>query len=158
MLLERRSGTLHQAKNHDWQKWSLKVKGIGAESEWNEVKVVQLCLTLCDPMVYTVIGILQARILEGVAFPFLQGIFPTQGSNPGLLHCRQILNHPSHKGSSRVDELVLNTNCSLMTSCRYKDCNSYKNFTVLLCLYICYPNSFFAFFYWPLIISHMMFS
>ena len=30
---------------------------------------------------------------------FLQGIFPTQGSNPGLLHCRQILYQLSHKGS-----------------------------------------------------------
>ena len=29
----------------------------------------------------------------------LQGIFPTQGSNPGLPHCRQILYHLSHKGS-----------------------------------------------------------
>ena len=28
-----------------------------------------------------------------------QGIFPTQGSNPGLLHCRQILYQLSHKGS-----------------------------------------------------------
>ena len=31
-------------------------------------------------------GILQARILEWVAMPSLQGIFLTQGSNPGLLH------------------------------------------------------------------------
>ena len=30
----------------------------------------------------------------------LQGIFPTQGLNPGLLHCRQILYQLSHKGSS----------------------------------------------------------
>ena len=30
---------------------------------------------------------------------FLQGIFPTQGSNPGILHCRQILYQLSHKGS-----------------------------------------------------------
>ena len=30
----------------------------------------------------------------------LQGIFPFQGSNPGLLHCRQILYHLSHQGSS----------------------------------------------------------
>ena len=30
---------------------------------------------------------------------FLQGIFPTQGSNHGLLHCRQILYHLSHQGS-----------------------------------------------------------
>ena len=29
----------------------------------------------------------------------LQGIFPTQGSNPGLLHCRRILYHLSHQGS-----------------------------------------------------------
>ena len=33
------------------------------------VKVAQSCLTLCDPMVYTVHGILQARILEWVPFP-----------------------------------------------------------------------------------------
>ena len=32
----------------------------------------------------------------------LQGIFPTQGSNPGLLHCRQILYQLSHKGSPRT--------------------------------------------------------
>ena len=34
------------------------------------VEVAQLCLTLCDPMDYTVRGILQARILEWVAVPF----------------------------------------------------------------------------------------
>ena len=31
--------------------------------------------------------------------PLYQGIFPTQGSNLGLLHCRQILKHRSHQGS-----------------------------------------------------------
>ena len=31
----------------------------------------------------------------------LQGIFPTQGSNPGLLHCRWILYQLNHKGSPR---------------------------------------------------------
>ena len=39
----------------------------------NEVKVAQSCLSLCDPMDYTVHGILQARILELVAFPFSRG-------------------------------------------------------------------------------------
>ena len=34
------------------------------------VKVTQSCQTLCDPINYTVHGILQARILEWVAFPF----------------------------------------------------------------------------------------
>ena len=32
----------------------------------------------------------------------LQGIFPTQGSNPGLPNCRDILYQLSHKGSPRV--------------------------------------------------------
>ena len=36
-------------------------------------KVTQLCPTLCDPMDYTVRGLLQARILEWVAFPFSRG-------------------------------------------------------------------------------------
>ena len=36
----------------------------------------------------------------------LQGIFPTEGSNPGLLHCRQILYQLSHKGSPRILEWV----------------------------------------------------
>ena len=37
------------------------------------MKVTQLCPTLCDPMGYTVHGILQARILEWVAIPFSRG-------------------------------------------------------------------------------------
>ena len=36
----------------------------------------------------------------------LQGIFPTQGLNPGLPHCRQILYQLSHKGSPRTLEWV----------------------------------------------------
>ena len=36
----------------------------------------------------------------------LQGIFPTQGSNPGLWHCRHILYQLSHKGSPRILEWV----------------------------------------------------
>ena len=36
----------------------------------------------------------------------LQGIFPTQGSNPGLPHCRQILYQLSYKGSPRILEWV----------------------------------------------------
>ena len=66
---------------------------------YSEVKVSQSCPTLCDPMDYTVHEILQARILESVAFPFSRGIFPTQGSNPGLPHCRWVLYQLSHKGS-----------------------------------------------------------
>ena len=37
----------------------------------------------------------------------LQGIFPTQGSNPGLSHCRWILYQLSHQGSPRILEWVI---------------------------------------------------
>ena len=57
-------------------------------------------------MDYMVHGILQARILEWVAFPFSRGIFPTQGSNPCLPYCRWILYQLSHKGSPRIPEWV----------------------------------------------------
>ena len=38
-----------------------------------KVKVAQSCPTLCDPMDYTVRGILQASIMRWVAFPFSRG-------------------------------------------------------------------------------------
>ena len=44
----------------------------------SEVKVAQSRLTLCDPMDYTGHGILQARILECVAFPFSIGSFQSR--------------------------------------------------------------------------------
>ena len=40
---------------------------------WSEVNVAQSCPTRCNPKNYTVHGILQARILEWVAFPFSRG-------------------------------------------------------------------------------------
>ena len=69
--------------------------------------VARLCLTLCDPM--------DPRSLSGSSVhgdspgkntgvdchALLQGIFPTQELNRGLLHCRQILYHLSHQGSSQ---------------------------------------------------------
>ena len=51
----------------------------------------------CNPPSSSVHGILQARILEWVSHSLLQGIFLTQGSNPGLLHCRKILYCLSHQ-------------------------------------------------------------
>ena len=46
--------------------WAIVIKNTFKEVK---VKVAQLCLILCDPMDYTVQGILQARILVWVAFP-----------------------------------------------------------------------------------------
>ena len=39
-----------------------------------------------------------------VCHALLQGIFPTQGLNPGLPHCREILYRLSHQGSPRIPE------------------------------------------------------
>ena len=36
------------------------------------MKVAQWCLIVCNPMDYTVHGILQARILEWIVFPFFR--------------------------------------------------------------------------------------
>ena len=73
-------------------------------------EVAQSCLTFCCPMDYSlsgssVHGILQARILEWVAISFSQGIFLTQGSNPGLPHYRQMLYHLSHQGSPNLNSI-----------------------------------------------------
>ena len=92
----------------------------------SESEVAQSCPTLSDPMDCSppgssVHGIFQARVLEWGAIAFsdglhcpwnspgqntgvgslslLQEIFPTQGLNPDLSHCRQILYQLSHKGS-----------------------------------------------------------
>jgi len=46
---------------------------------------------------------LLTELPDGVgSLSLLQGIFPTQGSNPGLPHCRRILYQLSHKGSQRI--------------------------------------------------------
>ena len=67
-------------------------------------KSLQLCLTLCDPMDCSppgssVHGNSPGKNTGVGSHALLLGIFPTQGSNPGLLHCRQILYHMSHQGS-----------------------------------------------------------
>ena len=55
-------------------------------------KVAQLCPTLCDPMDYISMPWNSPEQNIGVgSFSFLQGIFPTQGSNPDLLQYRWIL-------------------------------------------------------------------
>ena len=72
-----------------------------APASWNigdvavvKMLVTQSCPTLCDSMDYgqnTGVG----------SHSLLQRIFPTQGSNSGLPHCRRIPYQLSHKGSPR---------------------------------------------------------
>ena len=59
------------------------------QSERKKVKVAQSCLTLYDPMDYSLWNSPGQNTGVG-SLSLLQGISPTQGSNPGLPHCRQI--------------------------------------------------------------------
>ena len=66
--------------------------------------IVQLCPTLCYPMDCSPWN--SPGHSTGVgSLSLLQGIFLTQGSNPGLPHCRQILYQVSHKGSPRSKDI-----------------------------------------------------
>ena len=78
--------------------WSISYLPIG---NWSEVKVSQSCLTLWDPMDLNSPWNSPGQNTGVGICSLLQGIFPTQGSNPGLLHCRQILYQLSHKGSPK---------------------------------------------------------
>ena len=70
-----------------------------------EVSVTQSCLIVCDPVDCSPPG----SSVHGISFlgknigvgshSLLQGICPTQGSNPDLLHYTQILYHLSHQAS-----------------------------------------------------------
>ena len=74
------------------------MRDVVSESE----KVAQSCLTLCDPLDYIVHGILQARTLEWVAFPFSRGSSQPRDQTQVYLHCKWILYQLSHKGSPRI--------------------------------------------------------
>ena len=73
--------------------------------------VAQWCPTLCDPMDCSLLGFSVHRDSPGKntgvgCHAFLQGVFLTQGSNPGLSHCSQILYHLSHQRSPGILEWV----------------------------------------------------
>ena len=55
-------------------------------------------------------------MLEWVAIPS-QGIFPTQGSNLGLLHYRQILYHLSHQGTPGTEDVEIKKKPFLTATC-----------------------------------------
>ena len=90
----------------------------------SEVKVTRSCLTLCSPMDYSPWN--SPGQNTGVdSHSLLQGIFPTQGLNPGVPHCRQILCHLSHKRSPNQYNIF-----------------SYIYIYIQLYIHICISNSF----------------
>ena len=60
----------------------------------------------CSPPGSSVLGDSQGKNTGVGGHALLQGIFPNQGSNPGLSHCRRILYLLSHQGSPRTLEWV----------------------------------------------------
>ena len=66
-------------------------------------KSLQSCPTLCNSMNCSLPGSLSMGFSRqeywSGCHALLQGIFPIQGPNPGLLHCRQILDHLSTRES-----------------------------------------------------------
>ena len=74
--------------------------------------VTQSCPTLCDPVDCSwpgtsVHGDFPGKNIGMGCHSLLQGIFRTQGSNPGLPPCRQILYQLSHEGSPSLVEWVV---------------------------------------------------
>ena len=130
------------------------------DSKQLKVKVTQLCLILQPHGIYSAwnspgrsTGVGSQSLLQGI-FP-TQGsnpgllhyrwIFPTQRLNPGLLHCRWILYQLSHKGSPRILEWVTypfsrgSSQPRNQTSVSYIVGGFFTNWTSREAPLICYP-------------------
>ena len=71
-----------------------------------KVKAAQSCQTFYDPKdCIQSMEFSRPEYWSGLSFPS-QGIFPTQGSNPGFPHCRRFLYQLSHQASPRILEWV----------------------------------------------------
>ena len=104
--------------------WQATVHGVTKSQtrlrDWTELNrgkhslssvVAQLCPTLCNSMDCclpgsSVYGDSPGKNTGMGSHSLLQGIVPTQGLNPGLLHCRWNLYHLSHQGSPRILECI----------------------------------------------------
>ena len=84
---------------------------LGGINDKVKVKVAQSCPILCDPMKLYSPWNSPGQSTGVGSLSLLQGVFPTQGSNPGLLHCRQILYQLSHKGSPVIKNPPTNAEC-----------------------------------------------
>ena len=75
--------------------------------QWKvKVKVIQLCLTLCNPMDCKVHAILQARILEWVACPFSRGFSQTRNQTQVSHVAGRFFTSWAHKKNPRILEWV----------------------------------------------------
>ena len=90
--------------------------------------VAQLCPTLCNPMdcsplVSSVHGDSPGKNIGVGCHALLQGIFPTQGLNPGLLRCRRILYHQSHQEAlAKSEGLIIPKNYHVVIITEWLKC------------------------------------
>ena len=87
-----------------------------------KAKVVQSCPTLCYPLDYYSPWNSPGQSIGVGSLSLLQGIFPTQGWNPGLPHCRWILYQLSHQGLSfdfakYIRQYSARSKCSVNVCC-----------------------------------------
>ena len=103
-----------------WSPWGGERQGNRSEpwnmQSWQELRLPTLLPVqkrgwdlLSSPNLSHVLShtdVIVITIVDSYAISHLQGIFHTQESNPGLLHCRWILYQLNHKGSPRTLEWV----------------------------------------------------
>ena len=88
-----------------WLPWQ-KIFSIGLTLYLVKVKVAQSCPALCNPIDYTVLGILQAGVLEWVAFPFFRESSQPRDQTQVSHVAGRFLYQLSHQGSPRILEWV----------------------------------------------------
>ena len=84
-----------------WYKIFITKHGYSCKSKQESKWIAQPCPTLCNLMDCSlpgssIHGIFLGKNIGVGCHSLLQGLFLTQGSNPGLLHCTQILYQLSH--------------------------------------------------------------
>ena len=103
--------------------------------------VAQSCLALwnpvdCSPPGSSVHGDSPGKNIGLGCHVLLQGIFPTQGLSPGLLHCRPILYCPNHQGSP------INTGVGSLSLIEQIFPTQESNWGLLHCRWILYQLSY----------------
>ena len=79
-----------------WLNWVILISTF-EKIKWKSLSPVRLFVTP-----WTIQSVEFSRPEYWSSLSLLQGMFPPQRSNPGLLHCRRILYQLSHKGSQRI--------------------------------------------------------
>ena len=79
-------------------------KGSSQSRDWTQVSLITSGFLPSEPL-----G--KPRNTGVGSLSLLQCIFLTQGWNPGLPHCRRILSHPSHQGSTTLAEVAVISGC-----------------------------------------------